>query len=171
MPVEEPSEVCAFDWRFDVKFAPAGCRDSNATSRCIADRDALRSCPVVLGRALSKDAPSVYVHRRSMLSAVANRSIAIVGDSMARQAYAVLIARLRGLDVVLDFNVHTNVHYLLLRSVAQIADALDLPHLPLSLLSDYGGALCRDSTRPERKSRRRAFGCPRTSASHTRRSH
>ena len=125
-----------------MSFNPHTCPTSTApvqaagASRCEADRDALGACVVNLGIEGAVSASTPYARRRELLAALTGRSVAIVGDSMARQAFAVLVARLRGADHVLDFNVHHDVRYQLFRSADdRVADALQLPHGSLPQLA------------------------------------
>ena len=97
----------------------------------------MRACPVILGTSFDHNEPAAYHKRDQLLDALNNRSLVIVGDSMARQAFGVLIARLRGLDVVVDYNGHYDLTYSLLRSGSRVADALWLPTLPLTQLASY----------------------------------
>jgi hypothetical protein len=155
--------LCAFPAPPRVSFAPL--RVPNASTQCEADRDAIRRCPLFLSYSFADGDhvdPVCHRIRRKLLrtkqreggvaaggsSEQTERTkptkIAIVGDSMARQAFAVLISRVRGLNVSLDFNVHHPVRYFVytseaarstsLRKRRAYADVLDLPHGDLPLL-------------------------------------
>ena len=89
-----------------VAFVPPQCSTAD-DPRCAADRAAISECPA-------------YSHVKTELhdsvqqrwaAALAGRTIAVVGDSMARQAYFTLIARLRGFDHVVDFNTWSNMQF------------------------------------------------------------
>ena len=123
----QTTTICAVDAIENRSFllTPRACH--NSSTRCAADRDKVRACPVILGTSFDHNEPAAYHKRDQLLDALNNRSLVIVGDSMARQAFGVLIARLRGLDVVVDYNGHYDLTYSLLRSGSRVADALWLP--------------------------------------------
>jgi len=83
-----------------------------------------------------------------MIEALLAQPLAVVGDSMARQAFMTLVARLRGAEHVVDFNVHYNVvHRMYVAptpghsdSYARVADGLGLSHLSLDWLHTEGDA-------------------------------
>lgn len=141
--------ICAFP-RAPVRttYAPRACAlgvDGNANVTCEASRTAVSACPLFVGFSSNYSASSNGAYcgaclRKNLAAGLARTtvaaegdqvkpaagSLAIVGDSMARQAFVTLVARLRGLDWALDFNVHGPVHYSLFgdRHGLQFADSL-----------------------------------------------
>ena len=140
-----------------VNFAPRECV-TNST-RCAKDRMEIRSCALCLAftsmlerhtqpsGAMGGPIPRQHVRHARLVDALLAGPVAVVGDSMARQAFVTLVARLRGADLpVVDFNVHHNVYYRLFASDAppgslraRLADGLGLQHLPLDWLATHEG--------------------------------
>lgn len=123
-------ELCAWPQLQHVSFSPREC--SNTSARCAADRAAIRDCPLYLG--YGSHLQQKQDMQQLLIAALSGSSIAIVGDSMARQAFVVLVARMRGLDWSLDFNVHQDVQYFSFHNASMVVGALDLAHLPLPQL-------------------------------------
>ncbi len=132
---------CIFPASRRILYRPNRC-GANST-RCKSDRDHINQCALCLGHS------SVISRRRhgrqaKLIDALLAAPLAIVGDSMSRQAFITLITRLRGPDLpVVDFNLHGAVKYKLFMapmppgswSYARVADGYNLPHLPLDWLA------------------------------------
>ena len=102
-----------------IKLHPPRCV-SNLSIACSAHRSLLQQCPIVLSHSSTlllhgkgeAEAEQVVegTRQRKLVTALATaptaNSLAIVGDSMARQAFMALVARLRDQDHALDYNVH-----------------------------------------------------------------
>lgn len=76
---------------------PAACRDG--TSACSQQLEALNECILSLAEHETSQPRGA---RAELIGTLRNQRIAVVGDSMARQAFATLVHLLRGRSVVID---------------------------------------------------------------------
>ena len=141
---------CIFPEVRRVLYRPQSCGASS--TRCAGDRNSISQCPLCLAHS------SIISRRRhgrqaSLIDALLAAPLAIVGDSMSRQAFITLVTRLRGPDLpVVDFNLHGRcmamrgcmaARYELYMapmppgspSYARVADGYGVQHLPLDWLA------------------------------------
>lgn len=137
--------LCAWDVPPTVSFRP---NVTCTTSSCMAERELIRTCPLILSHRSRIAATATASEReaagrqRRLVGSLKGQTIAVVGDSMARQAFITLVARLRGLDWVIDPNTHFGIVYQLFLAADAAAvdgsslavDALELPHRPLGAM-------------------------------------
>lgn len=137
------ASICAIQPPRGASFSPKLCPNQTSSESCTTDRDTISACAITLGTSTDDidGTPTPYTRRRELVRALDGHALAVAGDSMARQAFAVLVARLRGEAAVVDFNAHAEVHYTLHLSGARAADALELPHLSNPLLDAHGGRI------------------------------
>jgi len=90
------------------RFSPAHCNGSRVT-RCERHRQELSACPVP--QSTRQQLHRAHHRQRDLVAALAGQRVAIVGDSMARQAFFALVARLRGSKHVVDLNTWRPMAY------------------------------------------------------------
>ena len=148
------ADVCAtpVPANHSIKLRPPNCVSSNQSaeqSACSAHRSALLLCPIVLSHTSTlsvqggKPSSTNTEHlvggsrQRRLVAALSvaatTNALAIVGDSMARQAFMALVARLRGQDHALDYNVQHPLRFTLhvtppVHGRQHVVDALNIPH-------------------------------------------
>ncbi|KAL1523772.1 hypothetical protein AB1Y20_018697 [Prymnesium parvum] len=131
----------------ELEMRPATCAAGAAASRCAAHREAIAQCPVLLSHAslVSSNASASHPNGSAAvetalrqkrwlaaLAAASGLSVAVAGDSMARQAFMTLVARLRAQRYVLDYHGHHAVQLELFGAPTVhgrrwVVDALCLP--------------------------------------------
>ena len=149
--VEAASECkCIFPEVRRVLYRPQSCGASS--TRCAGDRNSISQCPLCLAHS-SLISRRRHGRQASLIEALLAAPLAIVGDSMSRQAFITLVTRLRGPDLpVVDFNLHGRcmamrgcmaARYELYMapmppgspSYARVADGYGLQHLSLDWLA------------------------------------
>ena len=103
-------------------------RDCTST-QCERDKQVLRACPIVMSyswlqQGRSELSMELYQHLKG-------HRLAIVGDSMARQVFSVLVGLLRDETSFLDFHTWNPARYQLWRRPPTLHDHLDIFYRPL----------------------------------------
>ena len=106
--------ICAFYHRhLQVELSPP-CAKATA---CEAQRSAIGACPLreaqseLLSMIPDEGAPPLTTFRRQLMRATSGRSLLVVGDSMSRQSYFVLVSRLRGEPYPVDANTWQDISF------------------------------------------------------------